>query len=58
MELDWSYFWSLFSMGIFWRACVCDGGGARVVVLDAGYGAGLAYPSPSGSTVTAPGVIA
>ena len=22
MELDWSYFWSLFSMGIFWRACV------------------------------------
>ncbi|MBB3214794.1 polar amino acid transport system permease protein [Herbaspirillum sp. Sphag1AN] len=22
MELDWSYFWSLFSMGIFWRACL------------------------------------
>ena len=22
MDLDWSYFWSLFSMGIFWRACV------------------------------------
>ncbi|MDT0354734.1 amino acid ABC transporter permease/ATP-binding protein [Herbaspirillum huttiense F1] len=22
MALDWSYFWSLFSMGIFWRACL------------------------------------
>ena len=22
MALDWSYFWSLFSMGIFWRACI------------------------------------
>ncbi|MDR7379391.1 polar amino acid transport system permease protein [Rhodoferax ferrireducens] len=22
MDLDWSYFWSLFSMGVFWRACV------------------------------------
>src|SRR2546425_11575949 len=22
MELDWSYFLSLFSMGVFWRACV------------------------------------